>query len=656
MLMKSVRLFLKSIGIAAILMFLSIHVSYSTPTYSCDLRNDYLTAANVYEFDVYLLNTTAGCAEEFQLSVVQFGINVPTTFRAGGTISVTLVPGTSELNASQRPTPAKFSFNNAKNCIIMTAMANPGVGNGSIISCNSPGTRVGRIRLTNTVNFGLTCPMILTWCFSATTCGYPTKVGAYVAGLTVDISSSGTFTTSWLHNPCINKPVTVYNVTGSGSYCDGVSGLPVGLDGSEVGVTYTMDPGSVVLTGTGSTLDFGIQPAGIYTVSATRNFTYISGAMNGAAVITNETTSVSISVGGNPVCIGSPATFTAIPVNGGTAPTYQWKVNATNAGTNSPTFIYTPANNDAVTCVLTSSSSCTGGSPATSNTVIVHTDALTLPGVVSGGSTIGFGMFTDTLTLTGNNGSVLGWQKRVDPGIFTDIPNTTGNQNHIEIPDIPGTWDYRVVVKNGTCPVNYSSYATVNVQPVSRTVNLKVYLQGLFNPATGNLRKAQDEYGDMFPGTIADKIWIQIAKPVYPYSVCNVIGNIDLNQDGTATFSVPRTGSYYIVVRHRNSLETWSAAPVNAIPDPVVYDFTTADTQAFGDNQRGVNGVWMLWGGDVNQDGIVDAEDMNLVDNAATAITFGYVNEDNNGDGLVDLNDMNIVGNNLTAVIMVIRP
>jgi len=282
--MKVIRL-LKKAGIFMFLLFLASGSLLATPTFNCDLRNDYLTAANVYEFDVYLLNTTAGCGEEFQLANIQFGINVPTTFRAGGTISVSLVPGTSELNSSQQPTPAKFSFNNTRNCIIMTAMANPGVGNGSIISCNTPGTRVGRIRLTNTVSYGLTCPMSLSFCFVATSCGYPTKVSAYVAGLATDISAFGTFTNTLLCNPCINKPVTTYNVTGSGSYCEGGSGLPVGLDGSELGVTYTMNPGSVVQPGTGGVLNFGTYPAGTYTVSASRNCTYILGPMSGSAVI-----------------------------------------------------------------------------------------------------------------------------------------------------------------------------------------------------------------------------------------------------------------------------------------------------------------------------------------------------------------------------------
>jgi uncharacterized protein (TIGR02145 family) len=74
--------------------------------------------------------------------------------------------------------------------------------------------------------------------------------------------------------------------------------------------------------------------------------------------------SVTISASENPVCDGTPATYTALPVNGGTTPSYQWKVNGTIAGTNSSAFTYTPVSGDLVSCILTSSEPCTSGNPA----------------------------------------------------------------------------------------------------------------------------------------------------------------------------------------------------------------------------------------------------------------------------------------------------
>ncbi|HPI54653.1 MAG TPA: putative metal-binding motif-containing protein, partial [Chitinophagaceae bacterium] len=44
------------------------------------------------------------------------------------------------------------------------------------------------------------------------------------------------------------------------------------------------------------------------------------------------------------------------------------------------------------------------------------------------------------------------------------------------------------------------------------------------------------------------------------------------------------SNSYYIVIRHRNSIETWSANPVLILTN-TMYDFTTAASQAYGNNQ-----------------------------------------------------------------------
>jgi uncharacterized protein (TIGR02145 family) len=92
--------------------------------------------------------------------------------------------------------------------------------------------------------------------------------------------------------------------------------------------------------------------------------------------------SVTIAASSNPFCAGSQVTFTATPAHGGLVPGFQWKVNGGNAGTNSPSFSYSPVNGDQVSCVLNSSASCITGNPALSNiiTMIVNTN---LPAGVS---------------------------------------------------------------------------------------------------------------------------------------------------------------------------------------------------------------------------------------------------------------------------------
>ena len=58
---------------------------------------------------------------------------------------------------------------------------------------------------------------------------------------------------------------------------------------------------------------------------------------------------------GNTICAGTNVTFVAIPSNGGTTPSYQWKVNGVNVGTNSNTYQNAAlANGSKITCVMTS--------------------------------------------------------------------------------------------------------------------------------------------------------------------------------------------------------------------------------------------------------------------------------------------------------------
>jgi hypothetical protein len=85
---------------------------------------------------------------------------------------------------------------------------------------------------------------------------------------------------------------TVFNVTGGGAVCENGGGLPIGLSGSQNGMSYTLRrDGNFVgsETGTGSALNFGnFSTPGTYTVSVFDNSpASCTAVMNGNAVISN---------------------------------------------------------------------------------------------------------------------------------------------------------------------------------------------------------------------------------------------------------------------------------------------------------------------------------------------------------------------------------
>jgi uncharacterized protein (TIGR02145 family) len=169
---------------------------------------------------------------------------------------------------------------------------------------------------------------------------------------------------------------------------------------------------------------------------------------------------VSITAAPNPFCPGTSVTFTATPNNGGTNPSYQWKVNATNAGTNSFSFTYNPVTGDKVTCVMTSNLACVSGNPALSNEIdmdgslapyvsfIACFDTITtsnakpiklkggipLGGAYSGtGVSVGYynpniaGIGTHMITYTYTNSALCSAAKSSPIHQFTSSPFTCGN-------------------------------------------------------------------------------------------------------------------------------------------------------------------------------------------------------------------------------------
>ena len=67
-------------------------------------------------------------------------------------------------------------------------------------------------------------------------------------------------------------------------------------------------------------------------------------------------------------------------------------------------------------------------------------------------------------------------------------------------------------------------------------------------------------------------------------------------------------------------------------------------------------GKWSFYAGDVNQDDIVDASDVSLIDNDALTGNYGTGVTDINCDAIVDVSDLSIIDNNSVASVQVIAP
>ena len=115
-----------------------------------------------------------------------------------------------------------------------------------------------------------------------------------------------------------------------------------------------------------------VTTPGTYTVSTNCGASSATSAPVMVTVIPqNSVASVSIAItnGSNPTCPGVSQTFTATPVNGGTA-TYQWMVNGANVGSNSPVYVSSSlVNADIVSCKLTSNITCLAAPQVLSNNI-----------------------------------------------------------------------------------------------------------------------------------------------------------------------------------------------------------------------------------------------------------------------------------------------
>lgn len=221
-----------------------------------------------------------------------------------------------------------------------------------------------------------------------------------------------------------------------------------------------------------------------------------------------------------------------------------------------------------------------------------------------------------------------------------------GNTNHDTSWTIKGLstgtyyWSVQAIDKNYTG----SNFA------VSKILNLggiRVIPEGLYNAQNDRLN-------------LSDTLKAYLRDSIFPYEIIDSsVATIDsLSFIAKFNFLNAPSGTYYLVIKHRNSIETWSqeGGILFISGSYLTYDFTEDSSKAYGSNMVKVGNKWCIYSGDVNQDGYVEFEDINELTIANQNMQTGYVVTDLNGDRIVDIDDLVICTKNVTNFVGKIIP
>ncbi len=183
--------------------------------------------------------------------------------------------------------------------------------------------------------------------------------------------------------------------------------------------------------------------------------------------------------------------------------------------------------------------------------------------------------------------------------------------------------------------------------PNASASQLNIIMQGFYNTGTGKLN-------------MRDTVRAYLRSNSSPYNLVDSAKSIidSVTFAGSFLFANAPTGTYYLQMKHRNSIETWSKANGESytLGSPLVYNFTTAAAQAYGSNMIQVGPKFGIFSGDVNQDGVVNAIDVSDTDNAAFNFLTGYIPTDVNGDRVANALDVAIADNNAFNFVGKVTP
>jgi subtilisin-like proprotein convertase family protein len=149
------------------------------------------------------------------------------------------------------------------------------------------------------------------------------------------------------------------------------------------------------------------------------------------------------------------------------------------------------------------------------------------------------------------------------------------NNNQIQaiVPNVTGQSGLICVRTPEKC--NYCSTAGFTIN-TSVSLNLKVLIQGLYS-GNGHMNPALYT-AEMSANPVAsDSVTVELHNTTSPFAQVMSAKGI-MNNSGNVTLVFPSSvsgNSYYLAIRHRNSIETWSKNPVLFTSPSVSFDLTT---------------------------------------------------------------------------------
>ncbi len=438
-----------------------------TPSNTCGTgtaRTLAVTVSDVPAQPSAITGSTTPCQSSTQsysvtiVSGVTYNWALPTGWTGTSTTnSITVTVGSGSGNISV--TPSNTCGNGTAQTLAVTVgtvPAQPSTITGNTTPC-AGSTQTYSVTNVSGVTYAWTLPA--GWSGTSSTNSITVTVGATSGNITVTPSNScGNGTAQSLAITVSDVPAQPSAITGSTSPCLGSTQTYSVTN--VAGVTYTWAlPTGWTGTSTFNSITVTVG-SGNGNISVTPSNTCGNGIVRTLAVTVSDVPAQpSVISGSAAICQGSTQTYSVTNVSG---VTYTWTLPAGWAGTSTTNSITATAGSTSGSISVTPSNTCGDG---TAQTLAVTVSPLSVGGSISGGTAICLGASTGTLTLSGNTGAIVKWQKRVDGGSWTDIVNT--NTTYSELPASAGTWDYRAEIQSGSCSSVYSSAAVVVVSPIT---------------------------------------------------------------------------------------------------------------------------------------------------------------------------------------------